>query len=143
MIIQYNSNQFIFPSSLAKLNIIISASNFYLNGTQLFSETFNYFNFLQPYAYYNSTPQLGLNVYSFCLSPTEFQPTGSCNMSRISFIGLKLKINKKHDDSFINNIIGKEISPDTNDEYKLIFQTRNYNVLRIIGGIGATAYTYN
>lgn len=141
LIIEYSSNQFVFPSSLINLNTIISASNFYLNGTQLFSETNHYFNFLHPYTYYNSTPQFGLNVYSFCLRPTEFQPTGSCNMSRISYIGLKLKINNKINDDFLKDFIEENII--NNDEYKLIFQTRNFNVLRIIGGIGATAYTYN
>lgn len=141
LLIEYASNQFVYPSSLIKLNTIILASNFYLNGTQLFSETNNYFNFLQSYVYYNSTPQLGLNVYSFCLRPTEFQPTGSCNMSRISYIGLKLKINDKLNDNFITNFLGE--NQNVGEEYKLIFQTRNFNVLRIIGGIGATAYTYN
>lgn len=141
IIIDFGSNQFVFPSSLINLNTIILASNFYLNGTQLFSETDNYFNFLQPYTHYNSTPQLGLNVYSFCLQPTEFQPTGSCNMSRISYIGLKLKINNKVNDNFISSFIEDNLI--NTEEYKLTFQTRNFNVLRIIGGIGATAYTYN
>jgi hypothetical protein len=142
LIISYLSNIYIFPSTLIELNKIILESYFYLNGTQLFGETSNYFNYLQPYAYYNSTPQIGLNTYSFCLQPTEFQPTGSCNMSRISYIGLKLKINEKLGDNFINQFLGySQINLD--DEYKLTFQTRNFNVLRIIGGIGATAYTYN
>lgn len=142
LLVQYSANKFIFPSTFIELNKIILESYFYLNGTQLFGETSNYFNYLQPYAYYNSTPQLGLNTYSFCLSPTEFQPTGSCNMSRISYIGLKLKINEKVKDNFISQFIEK-LQTYSNDEYKLTFQTRNFNVLRIIGGIGATAYTYN
>ncbi len=142
LFIEYSSNRFIFKSSFIPLNKIILESYFYLNGTQLFGETSNYFNYLQPYSYYNSTPQIGLSTYSFCLSPIEFQPTGSCNMSRISYIGLKLKINEKSEDNFINKFINK-IPIYSKDEYKLIFQTRNFNVLRIIGGIGATAYTYN
>jgi len=133
----------IFTEQISKSAYVISlASNFYLNGTQLFSETFNYFNYLQTYTHYNSSPQLGLNAYSFCLEPTEFQPTGSCNMSRISFIGLKNKINS----NIISNNIQfflKEYNKNHESKYKLIFQTRNFNVLRIIGGIGATAYTYN
>lgn len=146
IILQYISNSFIFPSAAIQLNKIILQSYFYLNGTQLFGENSNYFNYLQPYAYYNSTPQIGLNTYSFCLSPTEFQPTGSCNMSRISYIGLKLKINDKINDKFISEFINStstSTSSGTDEEYKLTFQTRNFNVLRIIGGIGATAYTYN
>lgn len=142
LLIQYSSNKFIFPSSFVELNKIILESYFNLNGTQLFAQTSNYFNYLQPYAYYNSTPQIGLNIYSFSLSPTEFQPTGSCNMSRISYIGLKLKINEKIQDGFFNKFID-ELPAYSNDEYKLTFQARNFNVLRIIGGIGATAYTYN
>lgn len=142
IIIQYITNGFIFPSSHTGLNKIILESFFYLNGTQLFGETSNYFNYLQPYSYYNSTPQIGLNIYSFCLSPTEFQPSGSCNMSRISYIGLKLKINDKPEDKFISQFLNDSIINITSD-YKLTFQTRNFNVLRIIGGIGATAYTYN
>lgn len=142
LLVQYSSNRFVFTSGFTGLNKIIYESYFYLNGTQLFGETSNYFNYLQPYIYYNSTPQIGLNTYSFCLSPTEFQPTGSCNMSRISYIGLKLKINDRIKDNFINQFIEK--SPThSNDEYELIFQTKNFNVLRLIGGIGATAYTYN
>lgn len=144
IIYKYISNRSIFSYSLITLNRIILESFFYLNGTQLFGETSNYFNFLQPYAYYNSTPQIGLNIYSFCLNPTEFQPTGSCNMSRISYIGLKLKINEKFNNDFINEFIDQDKDKTYfNEEYKLVFQTRNFNVLRIIGGIGATAYTYN
>ena len=70
---------------------------------------------------------------------------------RISYIGLRLKINDKITDDFENlfsqgqgqsqSKIGEKKSLDT-DDYKLIFQTRNYNVLRLIGGVGATAYTY-
>lgn len=140
--IEYLSNKFIFPSSSLNLNRIIDGSAFYLNGTELFIERYNFFNYLHPYIYYESIPQQGLNVYSFCLKPTEFQPTGSCNMSRISFIGLKLKINNRMQDDFIN-IFLEESLEDLDDEYRLIFQTRNFNVLRLVGGIGATAYTYN
>lgn len=143
IIIEYFNNKFVYPSSLLKLNRIIDSSAFYLNGTELFIEKFYFFNYLHPYIYYNSVPQFGLNVYSFCLNPIEFQPTGSCNMSRISFIGLKLKINDRTQDDFITQFLEDNSTDILNEEYKLIFQTRNFNVLRIIGGIGATAYTYN
>ena len=126
----------------SKLNIIIQESYFNLNGVQLIGENYYFFNFLQPYNYYNSTPQLGLNVYSFSLRPTEFQPAGSCNMSRISSIGLKLKINDIGKDELENLSLDNTNRTSIFNEYKLIYQIRNYNVLRLIGGIGATAYTY-
>ena len=110
-----------------------------INGTQLIGETCGYYNYLHPYNYYNATPQNGLNVYSFCLKPIEFQPSGSCNFSRISFFGLQIKINKQKYDTLYELFNPIQYPTET---YELIFQIRNYNVLRLIGGIGATAYTY-
>ena len=133
-------NTYSFPSINKNMNAIIAESYFNLNGVQLIGETSYFFNYLHPYNYYNATPQIGLNVYSFCLRPTEFQPSGSCNMSRISYIGLKLRINNKKNDDFENLFVTDNVV--NKDEYRFIFQTRNFNVLRIIGGIGATAYTY-
>lgn len=140
-------NKQINPFDDKSFNPIILESYFNLNGVQLIGENYKFFNYLHPYIYYNSTPQSGFNVYSFCLKPTEFQPSGSCNMSRISYIGLKLKIINKPinpiKELFSNDIDEFNNSQINNaDEYKLIFQTRNFNVLRFIGGIGATAYTY-
>ena len=139
-IIDYLSNVFYYPTQNKNLNKIISESYFNLNSVQLIGENSSFFNYLQPFIYYNSTPQDGLNVYSFSLKPTEFQPSGCCNMSRISFIGLKLKINNFSSDVLEDLLVDKQsnITP----QYRLIFQTTNYNVLRLIGGIGATAYTY-
>jgi len=138
-ITNYISNMYIHPIINDSLNIIIAESYFSLNGVQLTGENSYFYNYLQPYNYYNATPQLGLNIYSLCLRPTEFQPSGSCNMSRISFIALKLKINDKISDDYENYFNKKK---PILSEYKLIFQARNFNILRIIGGIGATAFTY-
>ncbi len=141
VLLNYISNLHIFPSQNDNLNVIILESYFNLNGVQLIGENFSFFNYVQIYNYYNSTPQLGLNTYSFSLKPTEFQPAGACNMSRISFIGLKLKIRAIMTDE-LENIFIKNTNDILTNEYKLIFQIRNYNILRLIGGIGATAYTY-
>ena len=139
--LKYYSNKYAFPSVNKNMNVIATESKFTLNSTQLFNQSWTFFNYLHPYCYYNSTPQMGLNVYSFCLKPTEFQPTGSCNMSRISYIGLNVIIADKPIDIFEN--LFTEPILGTTDIFKLTFQTRNFNVLRLIGGIGATAYTYN
>ena len=145
-IVDYISNKFAYASENERFNLIIRESYFSLNSIQLIGENYSYFNFLQPYNYYNANPQLGLNVYSFSLKPTEFQPSGACNMSRISFIALKLKINNRQTlnqfESEFQTLNVNLNAPESVDEYKLIFQIRNYNVLRLIGGIGATAYTY-
>ena len=116
---------------------IIQQSFLYMNSTTLIGETLNYYNYLQPFNYYNSVPQKGLNIYSFCLNPTETQPSGSCNLSRIPNFSLKLQINSNID--YSNN---KNNNKDNINDYKLIIQVTNFNILRFCGGIAATAYTY-
>ena len=63
-----------------------------------------------------------LNVYSFALKPEEHQPSGTCNFSRID--------NAKLD-------IGTAGGMTTTD----IIYAVNYNVLRIMSGMGGLAYS--
>ena len=63
-----------------------------------------------------------LNVYSFALKPEEHQPSGTCNFSRIDNAELKL---------------GTAGGMGTTD----IIYAVNYNVLRIMSGMGGLAYS--
>ena len=63
-----------------------------------------------------------LNVYSFALKPEEHQPSGTCNFSRIDNAELK---------------IGTAGGMATTD----IIYAVNYNVLRIMSGMGGLAYS--
>ena len=111
-----------------KKYVYLKESSIILNGTELINEEYKYFNFLQPYNSYKSTPSLGVNVYSFALNPLETQPSGTCNFSRIPKSSLHFVMN---DPIIIGNvdIILKVINV-------------NFNILRIIGGIAGLAYTY-
>jgi hypothetical protein len=140
----YVNNNIIFSNyeklnELINMNItsteIIQHSYIYMNSTVLIGEQINYFNYVQPFNYYNSVPQKGLNTYSFCLNPTETQPSGSCNLSRIPNFSIKLQLNNKID-YFDSN------KKDNITNYKMIVQVTNFNILRFCGGIAATAYTY-
>ena len=64
-------------------------------------------------------------MYSFCLKPGEHQPSGSCNFSRID----NARLNYNHGKNNVNNA-------DTLHLFAL-----NYNVLRIMSGMGGLAYT--
>ena len=108
----------------------INYSSLNLNGVNLASFTYEYFNYIQPYNYYNSAVSLGINIYSFSLHPTEAQPSGSCNFSRIPKVSLGIDL--------INNF--KDFT--TTETYNLNIIGTNYNILRIIGGIAGLAYTY-
>ena len=66
--------------------------------------------------------------YSFALAPEEHQPSGTCNFSRIDSADLHLGLNT-----------AKNISGSAVDREIKIYAT-NYNVLRIMSGMGGLAY---
>ena len=99
-----------------------------LNGQDRFSEREGgYFDCVQPFQHHTRAPDAGINVYSFALRPEEHQPSGSCNFSRIDNATLQLVLS--------NNAIG-----DTNTAKVRVYAT-NYNVLRVMSGMGGLAYS--
>ena len=99
-----------------------------LNGHDRFSERMGrYFNLVQPYQHHTNVPKTGINVYSFGLKPEEHQPSGTCNMSRIDNATLQLTLTANSVSS-------------TNDAKVRVYAT-NYNVLRIMSGMGGLAYS--
>jgi hypothetical protein len=93
-----------------------------LNGNDRFSiRDGDYFSLVQPYQHHTNVPtNAGINMYSFGLKPEEHQPSGTLNMSRIDTATLAIKSKKA----------GK----------CNVFAT-NYNVLRILSGMGGLAYS--
>jgi hypothetical protein len=104
-----------------------------LNGHDRFSEREGrYFNLVQPYQHHTNVPATGINVYSFGLKPEEHQPSGTCNMSRIDNATLQLHLTSAA-------VTGKDgTGSRTCDVY--VYAT-NYNVLRIMSGMGGLAYS--
>jgi hypothetical protein len=106
----------------------VVAAKVQLNGHDRFSEREGkYFNLVQPYQHHTNIPAVGINVYSFALKPEEHQPSGSCNFSRIDNATLLLTLS--------NNTVGSVLSA-TVRVYAV-----NYNVLRIMSGMGGLAYS--
>lgn len=94
-----------------------------LNGHDRFSRRDGmYFNVVQPYQHHENVPPMGINLYSFALKPEEHQPSGSCNMSRID-----------------NAVLQLELEPLPSGGQVSVFAT-NYNVLRVLSGMGGLAY---
>ena len=95
-----------------------------LNGNDRFAERDgSYFNYVQPFQHHTNIPSnQGINVYSFALKPEEHQPSGTLNMSRIDTAVLAVT-NNSSTSGTIN-----------------IYAT-NYNVLRILSGMGGLAYS--
>ena len=79
-----------------------------------------YFNLVQPWQHFPRVPATGIYVYSFCLNPVEYQPSGSVNMSRIDNATLQLTT--------------------ATSAAKLRIYALSYNVLRIMSGMAGVAY---
>jgi hypothetical protein len=105
----------------------VKTAKLVLNGNDRFSErNGSYFNLVQPYQHHENIPtNAGINVYSFSLKPEDHQPSGSLNMSRI-------------DTSVLNLTMNDGVSTTATSLYVYAV---NYNVLRILSGMGGLAYS--
>ena len=80
-------------------------------------------------------------VYSFALKPEEHQPSGTCNFSRIDnaqLTGQDLQVFTKHTAGETVSLKGIRCKCS---EYKITIFAVNYNVLRIMSGMGGLAYS--
>ncbi len=125
----------------ANLNNPVAVAKLQLNGHDRFSEREGgYFNYVQPYQHHTASPSIGINVYSFALKPEDLQPSGSCNFSRIDTATLHLTLTSG---TFKTNIDNNENSvewPKQSSAIVRVYAT-NYNVLRIMSGMGGLAYS--
>ena len=60
-------------------------------------------------------------MYSFSLKPDEFQPSGSCNFSKLDNVELLFE-------------------GDIKNNYQINIFAENYNILRIMNGMGGLLY---
>ena len=117
-----------------------------LNGHDRFSVRFaDYFRKVQNYEHHTRVPRVSADQdvaiqdfrrqyiysYSFALSPEEHQPSGTCNFSRIDNAVLQLGYGA---DSTTN-------ASAVTDAMNLNIYAVNYNVLRIMSGMGGLAYS--
>jgi hypothetical protein len=137
-----NSNFFSSSNYIAGVNLSTSSGTPFadailqLNGNDRFSvREATYFTYVQPYQHHTCIPSNpGIHVYSFALKPEEQQPSGTLNMSRIDTATLMLNTKKE---SLLTNSSGTETTKfDGVNIYAV-----NYNVLRILSGMGGLAYS--
>jgi len=99
-----------------------------LNGNDRFAvRKGSYFNLVQPYQHHTNIPSNpGINVYSFALKPEDHQPSGTLNMSRIDTATL---------------MVNTDTLPGQVTYTGINIYAVNYNVLRILSGMGGLAYS--
>ncbi len=113
----------------------IKTSKLILNGNDRFYERpGRYFNLIQPFQHHENIPtNAGINVYSFALKPEEHQPSGTLNMSRIDTALLYLSFEEA---------TGATADTDYIPSKSILYvYAVNYNVLRILSGMGGLAYS--
>jgi hypothetical protein len=116
-----------------------------LNGHDRFAERdADYFRLVQNFQHLPGSSKKYIYTYSFCLKPNEHQPSGSCNFSRIdsaklniTFDTTSVSINKKNSNTPAEYYTGGQVAHDSTIKIYAV----NYNVLRIMSGMGGLAYS--
>lgn len=99
----------------------------------------DYFNKVQPYQHHTGSfsnytnmgsPQPGAYMYSFALRPEEHQPSGTCNFSRIDTATIVMTISG-----------AVTMNESTDDTMDVRVYAINYNILRVMSGMGGLAYS--
>jgi hypothetical protein len=105
---------------------LIQSAVLQLDGYDRFEEqSAQYFRLIQPWQRHTAIPNDFIYVYSFSLAPEAAQPQGTCNGSRIDSIVLQVRMNP-----------GVQSRPAGITVY-----ATNYNVLRIVAGLGGVLFT--
>ena len=134
-----SSNTRIIPN---KGNAIYYQQNILKNATLLLNgvnrqstRNANFFNLIQPYYTSNRGPKNGIYLYSFSLEDSvDFQPKGSCNFSRV-----------KNAQLHVDLIDAPPLYTDNSSlQYSYMYDINvyvvNYNILRILSGMGSLAF---
>jgi hypothetical protein len=126
----YGGNEWFNFSTQPYQNGLVSGTDPMIKGKILFEgqELFEtkdakWFRTVIPYQRHTNVPNNFIYVYSFSVNPEEFQPSGSCNFSRID-----------------NQVLYLEISDQLIDPIITIFAL-NYNILNIAGGLVGVEYS--
>ena len=96
-----------------------------------------FFRQWQPFIHHTRIPDSNLYLYSFALRPEEHQPSGTCNFSRIDNTILEFEV----DTGVPVSPVVPDLVLSKNDSALFTCYARNYNVLRIMSGMGGLAYS--
>ena len=99
-----------------------------LNGHDRFpAREGQYFRLVQPMMHHTSVPTKNVYSYSFALRPEQEQPSGTLNFSRIDSAQFKFVLNGS--------------TESTAETCELLLFAVNYNVLRIMSGMGGLSFS--
>ena len=114
-----------YSGNVEKTKQTLTTVDLQLNGHDRFKqEAGEYFVNVQSNEHWPHSADKGVHSYSFALNPAEHQPSGTCNMSRIDNARLVL-----------------DVTAEARNTSTLRVYATNYNVLRVMSGMGGIAYS--
>ena len=118
---------------------IIQNTRLLFNGVERFSTRDDiYFKYVQPYQHNVKIDKKGVYFYSFSLDPTKYQPSGACNMSRISNIQMDVETSQVR--TTPGTLGGTNDTLQHEYKYNIYLYAVNYNVLRIMSGMAGLSF---
>lgn len=119
---------------------LLTSAGLTLNGHQRFTPARGplFFRQWQPFIHHTNIPNSHLYIYSFALRPEEHQPSGTCNFSRIDNTILDITLDST---APVSPVLGETGTLIKGESAVLTVFARNYNVLRIMSGMGGLAYS--
>ena len=106
-------------------SIMQSAQPVFNNNDRMEVEEHAFYQNLEVFKYHSGLPPQGIYVLSFALKPEEHQPSGTQNFSRLDYQEFRVNIFNTY---------------PIEDRFNCYFFAINYNVFRIIGGMGSTVF---
>jgi hypothetical protein len=139
-----SGNQKLRYSALADLNNnndTFKTGKVQLNGHDRMSDkNADYFRLVQNNRHMPGGTDKYIYTYSFGLNPSEHQPSGTCNFSRVDVAKLYLTFDTTTTSVNTNTAGTNYTGQVANDLTARVYAT-NYNVLRIMSGMGGLAYS--
>jgi hypothetical protein len=107
-------------------SIMESAQPVFNNNDRMEIMNYAFYQNLQMFKYHSGPSQEGIYVLSFALKPEDNQPSGTQNFSRLDYQEFRINI--------FNTF-------PIEQRFNCYMYAINYNVLRIVGGMGATVFS--
>jgi hypothetical protein len=107
-------------------SIMESAQPVFNNNDRMEIEDHDFYQNLQLFKYHSGISKQGIYILSFAFKPEEHQPSGTQNFSRLDYQEFRINIFNTY---------------PIEDRFNCYMYAINYNVFRIIGGMGSTVFS--
>jgi hypothetical protein len=114
-----------------------------INGQDRLDRRFgDYYNKVQAFQHHTGVPAgIGAYSYSFAIRPEEHQPSGTCNFSRIDTATIVMNMAGVDLSGTSANFNETNQDNDIFNDWNVRVYAVNYNVLRVMSGMGGLAYS--